>query len=106
MGMISNINSIHVNLKESFENVTISEKSDKKFGNYFELEVFSEGKKVKLLTTKMSLERNVFDWKYYSNPLDESSVLVERTSDVDTIVEHIKDIFDKKRFDENYLKNN
>jgi hypothetical protein len=105
MGLKTNINKIHVNLKDAFNDVTISEKSDRKFGNYFELEIVSEGKKLRMVSNKNSLEGNVFDWKYYSDPTDEDSFLVERTSDVNSIVYHIEEIFTKNRFDKDYLKN-
>lgn len=105
MGLKTNINKIHADLKDSFNDVTISEKSDRKFGNYIEMEIVSEGKKVRFISTKQELEGNVFGWKYYSDPTNEESHLVERTSSVDSVVDQIKDIFEKNRFDKNYLKN-
>jgi hypothetical protein len=104
MSLKSNINKVHFSIKESYQNTDIKEKSDKKFGNYFEINVLHENKNIKMILTKQDLEGNVFKWKYYSNPLDVNSYLVERISNVDNILEHVKDIFDKKRFDSEYLK--
>lgn len=45
MSLKYNINLIHSNIKESYKETDIKEKSDKKFGNYFEFNIISEGKK-------------------------------------------------------------
>ena len=105
MGLKTNINKIHVNLKDTFDDVIITEKSNRKLGNHFELEILSDGKKVRMIATKMGLEGNVFEWKYYSDPTNDESFLVERVSNVMTLVVDVKEIFEKNRFDEDYLKN-
>lgn len=105
MSLKYNINLIHSNIKESYKETDIKEKSDKKFGNYFEFNIISEGKKLRIILEKKDIEGNVFNWKYFSNPLNEDSRLVQRTSNINNISEHVKDIFGKNRFDENYLKN-
>lgn len=105
MSLKYNINKVHSNIKELFKETDIKEKSDRKFGNYFELNIISESKKLRIIVNKKDIEGNVFNWKYYSNPLNEDSYLVERTSNLDNILEHVKDIFNKNRFDEDYLKN-
>ena len=105
MSLKSNINKVHSNLKELYKDIDIKEKSDKKFGNHFELNIISESKTLRIILRKQDIERNVFDWKYYSNPLEEDSYLVERTSNIDNIVEHVTVIFNKNRFDSDYLKN-
>tara|TARA_B110000858_G_C17708407_1_gene429347 strand:+ start:416 stop:736 length:321 start_codon:yes stop_codon:yes gene_type:complete len=105
MSLKYNINLIHSNIKELYKETNIKESSDKKFGNYFKFNIISEGKELIIIVNKKDLEGNVFNWKYYSDPLNEDSHLVERTSDLYNISEHIKDIFDKNRFDNNYLKN-
>jgi hypothetical protein len=105
MSLKYNINLIHSNIKESYKETEIKEKSDKKFGNYFELNIISEGKELRIIVGKKDIEGNVFNWKYFSNPLNEDSQLVQRTSNLNNISEHVKDIFGKNRFDENYLKN-
>lgn len=105
MSLKYNINLIHSNIKESYKETEIKEKSDKKFGNYFELNIISEDKELRIILEKKDIEGNVFNWKYFSNPLNEESQLVQRTSNINNISEHVKDIFSKNRFDENYLKN-
>jgi len=105
MSLRYNINLIHSNIKESYKEIDIKDKSDKKFGNYFEFNIISESKNLRIIIRKQDLSGNVFNWKYFSNPLEEDSHLVERTSNFYNISEHIKDIFVKERFDKNYLKN-
>ena len=98
-----NINKLHSLLITNFEDVSLVEKSNKQFGNYFEISV-KEDKEVKIIVTKKDLENQNFDWKYYSNPINESSLLIERYSSIDSITSDIKDILFKNRFDEEYLK--
>jgi hypothetical protein len=50
------------------------------------------------------LENNVFDWTYSSNPLNENSENIERTSSVNGFLNDVSDIFEKNRFSEDYLK--
>ena len=98
-----NINKIHSDFLSNFEEVRIDEKSDKKFGNYFLISAINEGKEVKLILTKKSVESGNLDWSYYSNPLKEDSILVERTSSIANITIDVKDIITKNRFDEEYV---
>lgn len=101
-----NINKIHGNLlsiREMGDSVSISEKSDKKHGSHFEILAEMQGKQLKMIVRKNALESDTFDWAYYADPTDESSHLIERTSTTDTVSEHILDIFEKNRFDEEYL---
>ena len=105
MSLKYNINLIHSNIKEYYKETDIKDKSDKKFGNYFEINIISEGKELRIILNKKDIEGNVFNWKYFSDPLNEDSYLVERTSNLNNISEHVKDIFNKNRFDKNYLKN-
>lgn len=51
-----------------------------------------------------SLSNYNFNWSYFSNPLDENSHLVERSSSVDSFANDVKDIFEKNRFSEDYLR--
>jgi hypothetical protein len=98
-----NINKIHFDITNEFEAVTISEKFNKDLGNFIEI-LITEGKKeVKLTLKKTEVEKNTFDWSYLSNPLVESSDLVYRTSTVLEFSNDIKDIFEKNRFDSDYL---
>jgi hypothetical protein len=98
-----NINKLHGLILNDFSNVEILEKSSLEFGNYFEISI-NEGKQVKMIVTKKEIENQNFQWKYFSNPLDENSFLIERRSSIENISNDIKDIFEKNRFDEDYLK--
>ena len=98
-----NINKIHSDLLSNFEEVRIDEKSDKKFGNYFLISAINEGKEVKLILTKKSVETGNLNWSYYSNPLKDDSLLVERTSSISDITTDVKDVITKNRFDEEYI---
>jgi hypothetical protein len=106
MDLKYNVNKIHVDLTSQFygHDVKIEEKSSVKFGNYFEISVIKEGKEAKMILTMTSLSNYNFGWSYFSNPLDESSHLVERNSSVDSFAKDVKDIFEKNRFSEDYLK--
>lgn len=103
MDIKSHINKIHYDLLTQFEEVKIQEKSNLKFGNYFEISSISEGKEVKMIITKKDIESPSFKWWYSANPLNENSDLIERTSDVSNISFHVKEIIEKNRFNEEYL---
>lgn len=103
MDLKYNINKIHGDLLNNFETVSIKEKSNLKFGNYFEISSTNEGFEVKMILTKKDIELSNIKWSYFSNPLNENSDLVERTSNIDNITNDIKDIISKKRFDSEYL---
>ena len=98
-----NINKIHSDFLSNFDEVKIDEKSDKKFGNYFLISAINEGKEVKLILTKKSVETGNLNWSYYSNPLKDDSLLVERTSSIADITNDVKDVITKNRFDEEYI---
>jgi len=98
-----NINKVHGELVSSFEEVKITEKSDKTNGNYFEVSALKESKEVKMIITKKNIESDKFSWSYYSDPSDENSFLIERNSTTDTIVSDVEDIIEKNRFSEDYL---
>jgi hypothetical protein len=102
MELKKNINKVHVDLTNSFENVKITEKSNKDLGNYFELSVLENKKEVKAIIKMTEIENSNFSWNYYSNPLDENS-LVERVSSIYTFSSDVQDIFEKDRFDSDYL---
>ena len=104
MDLKVNINKVHSNLTNNYENVSIVEKNDKKFGNYFELSVKENNKDLKIILSKQNIENQKFNWSYYSNPLDENSYLVERTSDINSFIKDVEDIFEKNRFDSDYLE--
>jgi hypothetical protein len=104
MDLKVNINKIHSDLTNNYESVSVVEKTDKKFGNYFELSIQENNKDLKIVLSKQSIESQKFDWSYYSNPLDENSYLVERSSDINGFIEDVEDIFEKNRFDSDYLE--
>lgn len=104
MNLRENINKIHFNLSNQFDDVKIEEKSNIELGSCVEMTINESEKQVRLVVTKKSLENYRFDWKYLSNPLNESSTQVERTSNVDDFTADIKDIFDRNRFDSDYLR--
>lgn len=104
MNLKTNINKLHSDLLSNYNEVSISEKSNKEFGNYFEISVNENSKTLKMIITKQSVESDSFNWSYYSNPDDENSVLVERNSNLINFIHNVQDIFEKNRFDSDYLE--
>lgn len=104
MSLKHNINKIHVDMLDTFDEVSISEKSSLDYGNYFEMIIKESNKTVKAIIRKVDLENNNFNWKYFSNPDSNKSYLVERNSSLDNFLSNVKEIFDKNRFDSEYLK--
>ena len=102
MELKQNINRVQGDLTNYFENVQISEKSNKELGNYFELSVLENNKEVKAIIKMTEIENANFSWNYYANPLDETS-LVERVSSIYTFSSDVQDIFEKNRFSSDYL---
>lgn len=103
MSLRQNINKIHGDVLSRFQEVSLDEKSDLKFGNYFQLECVNNDKKIVAIITKKNIETGVFNWGYYSNP-DNKNHLVERSSTVDSFISDLEDIFEKNRFDSDYIK--
>ena len=103
MSLRQNINKVHFDLQNRFEEVTITEKSSLKLGNYFELSILEGNKEVKVILRKTEVEKNVFEWSYFSNPLNESSDLVDRTSKLEMFSVDIQEVLEKNRFDSDYL---
>jgi hypothetical protein len=102
MELKQNINRVHGDLTNYFENVQISEKSNKELGNYFELSVLENNKEIKAIIKMTEIENDNFSWNYYANPLDENS-LVERVSSIYTFSSDVQDIFEKNRFSSDYI---
>jgi hypothetical protein len=98
-----NINKIDYDLKNLFESVRISEKSNK--GNYF-FEVVASSKKaqVKVEISKPELNNNVVKWSYYVNPINESSDKIERISNIENAANDIFEILSKKKMDSTYFE--
>ena len=100
----SNINQIHSQISQKFENVTITEMDSKIWGKYFQITV-NESLQVKMtLPLNDVLNSNSIRWYYESNPSSpKNSSLVERHSNINDIANHVKDIIDNRRFDSSYL---
>jgi hypothetical protein len=106
MDLKTNINKIHSDLlliKGIGESVSIKECTTKELGNHFEIKAEFAGMVAHILVEKKEIESNTFNWKYYANPNDTSVGLVERKSTLDQFASDVIDIFDKKRFDSEYL---
>lgn len=102
MDFKENINKIHSDLVINFTDVKVQEKSSLKDGEYVEITTLNEGKELVILIQKRELNSKTFNWKYYSNP-DKRDYLVERKSELNTLIDDVKDIFNKKRFDSEYV---
>jgi hypothetical protein len=104
MALKENLNRIHISLINNFESVYIEESYSLENGNTVILKINEDGKVLMMTIPKKELENNIFNWMYKSDPNKIDSSLVERTSNVDGLLEDIKDIFKKNRFDSNYIK--
>lgn len=104
MSLKQNINKIHSDLSDKFSSVKVLEKNNRKYNNYIELIVNENNKTMTAIIKKTDLENGNFDWVYKSNPLLEESYLVERNSNVDNFLNDVNDIFEKNRFDYDYLR--
>ncbi len=105
-----NINKIDNDLKHLFENVFITEKSEKNI--YFveilanKLFLFESCKKrveVKVNITKNDLINNVIKWHYSINPLDEKANWIEKISNINNIANDIYDVANNKRMVNEYF---
>lgn len=104
MGLKSNINKIDYNLNKSFNNVKIEEKSSVNKGYHIELTINENNKLLKAIISKSNLEYPIFNWGYLADPNDENSHFVERRSNINDFTDDIKEIFEKNRFDADYIK--
>lgn len=104
MGLKENVNKIHSDLSQKY-NVLIEECSNKEIGNFVQFSIIEGSKNLIAIVTKKDLEQSNFNWIYKSNPLNESSDFIERNSNISEFTAHVTDIFDKNRFDSEYLKN-
>jgi hypothetical protein len=103
MSLKYNVNKLHSDLSSKFENIEIFEKSSLKWGNYIEFSIKENNINLRAIVSKSDLENNNFNWIYLSNPNNEQS-LVERKSTTDSFLDDVKDIFEKNRFDSDYIK--
>ena len=56
-----------------------------------------------MIISKKNIESDRFSWAYYSDPSDENSYLIERSSTIETMASDVEDIIKKNRFSEDYL---
>jgi hypothetical protein len=103
MSLKTNANKIHSDLTSLYEGVKIEENSNRELGNFVEFRVVENNKELVLSIRKYELEKDIFNWSYLSNPEDTNSV-VERVSNINSFLSDIKDIFEKNRFDQDYLQ--
>jgi hypothetical protein len=103
MKIKENLNKIHFLLSDKFD-VELNEKSNLKLGNYIEFIIKENNKELKAFIRNIELNKNIFNWNYFSNPLDEKSLIVERRSSVNNFINDVIDIFEKNRFDSDYIK--
>jgi len=103
MALKEYINRIHSDLSNNFDGVSIEEKSSLNLGNYIEFSITESNKQCSVMIKKVDIESKQFNWLYKSNPLKEDSHLVERTSNVEGFLNDVKDIFEKNRFDSDYI---
>lgn len=97
-----NINKIDYDLSSKFEDVKILERSSPKFGKYFDIEVNGD-RMVKIILPFKSIDNKILcEWYYYSNPLNESSDLIPRSSMVNDISSCVEDIIANGRFSQDY----
>lgn len=105
MDLKQNINKIHFDISNQFKISKIEEKSNIKYGNYIEISVKENKKNIVAIIKKEDLNNNKFNWSYKSNPNLEESNMVQRSSTVKRFTEDLSDIFEKSRFDKDYIKN-
>lgn len=102
-----NINKVDGHLKELFDSVNISE-TQQKYKYYFDIkaEKVFENKKVAVHVQieKPQLESKLVTWRYFSNPNDVTSFLVERVSDLEHLALDINDVVVNKKLDSDYLR--
>ena len=103
MSLKTNANKIHSDLTSLYEGVKIEENSNRELGNFVVFRVVENNKELVLSIRKYELEKDIFNWSYLSNPKDSNSV-VERVSNINSFLSDIKDIFEKNRFDQDYLQ--
>ena len=103
MSLKTNANKIHSDLTSLYEGVKIEENSTRELGNFVEFRVVENNKELVLSIRKYELEKDIFNWSYLSNPKDANSV-IERVSNINSFLSDIKDIFEKNRFDQDYLQ--
>ena len=102
MDLKTNINQIHFNLSQRFENTKIEENESIKLGKFFKILV-NESLYV-IIPFKNIRGVGNFNWYYPENPSNSDSSLIERVSNVNNLTDCLVDILENKRFSEDYKK--
>ena len=109
-----NINKIDSNLKQLFESVSVKERViTNQF--YFEIRCKSNFENLNesltkcsaecvLLVEKRSIMRDLVQWSYLSNPLNENSFWVDRVSHIDSLHEDVYNLIVKKQMETQYFE--
>lgn len=101
-----NINHLDYDLKERFDQVSITEKNDNT-GFFFKVEASKtiDGKTYELVAEmrKSDFMSKIINWAYKTNPSDEKSPTINRTSNLNTMYIDMEDIIINQRFDKVYL---
>lgn len=107
-----NINKIDRDLKELFENVYISEVTDRnnylfsiKANQMFLFENCRKRIEVDVLINKENLKTNTITWSYSTNPLNENADRIERVSLINNIANDMYDVASNKRMVKEYFEN-
>lgn len=101
-----NINKLDNELKTLFDSVAISESQEKaKFFITIQANKVFENKKIslKVIIEKPQFEHNSVKWRYFANPEDTASFLVERVSLFESLADDINDVVVRKKLDSDYL---
>ena len=104
----TNINKLDFDLKELFDEVSITERNDRSV-YFFDIlvEKLHQGKKVgvRVFIPKPQLEQvGLVKWRYLSDTRDSNSYLVERVSDLDVLANDINSVIVEKKLDGAYLE--
>jgi alpha-mannosidase len=105
-----NINKIDFQLKKLFENVYTTQKNNKSI-NYFQINanklfLFENCQKrieVKVFININELYSDNIKWSYATNPLNENSEIILRTSHIDTLANDIYEIAIKRKMINEYF---
>ena len=105
MPLKENINKIHYDLVNKYgDSVSVAEKSTPSIPDYIEISINHNDKLLIMGIQKRQLENTSFNWFYKDNPLDTNAYLVERSSNTETLLTDIDDIFTKNKFNKKYLE--
>jgi len=67
------------------------------------LKHYKKSNNKRTIGTKIIADRNICDWSYYTNPLNEDSSKIYRISNIESFANDALDIVINKRFDQDYI---